>query len=316
MHPYSSGQERYEQPPATGMAGMEPGLGASTGMVLRRTEHQALYLQFQNRYPLGALISELLQIQDGKFIVRVQAQVGGSTLSTGLSAAYTPEMAEDQARLRALEVLGVYPTSGFSTQEVKAELISGPRALAGPPNAQFQPQAPHYSQGQLAASPYPVEATPAHYSQAAMSSPPSTSDPVALLQSELDWAAEPEQMPLERPHPGTESQQLPVFPGRNPESSLKPSPANPPKRSNRPDSESGAAKAASAKPPKSQPVDLSDVIAQTSVEVKRLQWTEAQGRQYLQKKYGKRSRQQLTDEELIDFLQFLETQPTPSQALF
>ncbi len=56
------------------------------------------------------------------------------------------------------------------------------------------------------------------------------------------------------------------------------------------------------------PVDLSDVIAQTDVELTRLGWTSAQGREYLEKTYGKRSRQQLTDEELMSFLLHLEEQ--------
>lgn len=53
-------------------------------------------------------------------------------------------------------------------------------------------------------------------------------------------------------------------------------------------------------------IDLSDVIAQTDVELTRLGWTNVQGREYLEKTYGKRSRQQLTDEELMSFLLYLE----------
>ncbi len=56
------------------------------------------------------------------------------------------------------------------------------------------------------------------------------------------------------------------------------------------------------------PVDLSDVIAQTSIELTRLGWTSEQGREYLEKTYGKRSRQQLTDDELMSFLLHLEEQ--------
>lgn len=56
------------------------------------------------------------------------------------------------------------------------------------------------------------------------------------------------------------------------------------------------------------PVNLSDVIAQTDVELMRLGWTSMQGREYLEKTYGKRSRQHLTDEELLGFLLYLEDQ--------
>jgi hypothetical protein len=60
------------------------------------------------------------------------------------------------------------------------------------------------------------------------------------------------------------------------------------------------------------PVDLSDVIAQIDVEMARLGWSSQQGREYLEQTYGKRSRQQLSDEELVGFLLHLESQPTPA----
>ena len=60
------------------------------------------------------------------------------------------------------------------------------------------------------------------------------------------------------------------------------------------------------------PVDLSDVIAQTDVEMARLGWSSLQGRTYLEQTFNKRSRQQLTDEELLTFLLYLESQATPS----
>nr|WP_278003623.1 hypothetical protein [Nodosilinea sp. TSF1-S3] len=58
-------------------------------------------------------------------------------------------------------------------------------------------------------------------------------------------------------------------------------------------------------------VDLSDIIAQTDVELQRLGWGVNQGREFLEKTYGKRSRHDLTDDELLEFLLFLETQPSP-----
>jgi hypothetical protein len=60
--------------------------------------------KFRSRYPQGSLISELLQIDHGKYIVRVSIILEGKTL-TGLAAMDTVEAAEDQARLRALALL-------------------------------------------------------------------------------------------------------------------------------------------------------------------------------------------------------------------
>jgi hypothetical protein len=62
---------------------------------------------------------------------------------------------------------------------------------------------------------------------------------------------------------------------------------------------------------KAEPVDLSDVIAKTDVELQRLGWTPEQGREHLIKTYGKRGRTLLTEEELHGFLQYLQSQPDP-----
>jgi formylglycine-generating enzyme required for sulfatase activity len=59
------------------------------------------------------------------------------------------------------------------------------------------------------------------------------------------------------------------------------------------------------------PIEFSDLIARTNVELKRLGWTNQQGRDYLLKTYGKRSRQLLSDAELLDFLHHLESEPSP-----
>ncbi|BDM78138.1 hypothetical protein [Acaryochloris marina] len=64
------------------------------------------------------------------------------------------------------------------------------------------------------------------------------------------------------------------------------------------------------------PLDLSDIIAQTDVELKRLGWTSTQGRQHLQQTYNKRSRQHLTDQELLEFLDFLQSQANIDEAPF
>lgn len=58
--------------------------------------------------------------------------------------------------------------------------------------------------------------------------------------------------------------------------------------------------------------DLSDVIAQTDVEMKRVGWTPNQGRDYLVKTFGKRSRQLLEPHELMQFLRHLQQQTTRS----
>ncbi|NJO86186.1 MAG: hypothetical protein HC818_06240 [Synechococcaceae cyanobacterium RM1_1_27] len=61
--------------------------------------------------------------------------------------------------------------------------------------------------------------------------------------------------------------------------------------------------------------DLSDVIAQTDVEMKRVGWTSSEGRDYLLRAFGKKSRQLLEPRELLQFLQHLQQQPTRSPSI-
>ncbi|MEH2154774.1 hypothetical protein [Nostoc sp.] len=49
-----------------------------------------------------------------------------------------------------------------------------------------------------------------------------------------------------------------------------------------------------------------ELINQTDAEMQRLGWTEDQGREHLMKFYGKRSRSLLTQDELDNFLLYLQ----------
>ncbi|MEH2138902.1 hypothetical protein [Nostoc sp.] len=49
-----------------------------------------------------------------------------------------------------------------------------------------------------------------------------------------------------------------------------------------------------------------DLMKQTDAQMQRLGWTVDQGREHLQKFYGVRSRSLLTEEELDDFLLYLQ----------
>ncbi len=61
-----------------------------------------------------------------------------------------------------------------------------------------------------------------------------------------------------------------------------------------------------------EPVNFSEVIAQIDVEMQRLGCTTKQGREHLKRNYGKRSHTLLTEVELLDFLQYLASQPLPT----
>ena len=59
-----------------------------------------------------------------------------------------------------------------------------------------------------------------------------------------------------------------------------------------------------------QKVSLKVLIAQTDRYLAQLNWTPEQGKEYLQQRYGKRSRLQLTDTEILDFIDYLKLQLT------
>ncbi|PSB24164.1 hypothetical protein [Stenomitos frigidus] len=59
--------------------------------------------------------------------------------------------------------------------------------------------------------------------------------------------------------------------------------------------------------------DLSSLISQIGVEIDRIGWSKRQGSTYLQKTYGKKTRSELTDDELEDFLTYLNTQPSAGE---
>lgn len=244
-----------------------------------------MYSQLQSRYPRASLVSELLQFQNGSYVVRAVVQVGEVTITSGMAASPSIEEAEDQARLRALAVLGIYPLG-----HLQAPLI-------------VQADAPSHEQKPLLNQPAQLsldQSTPAPRN------PASTEPPASLLSGGYP---DPEEDVQE----GLKSLEV-ISPTRG-ESKF----SDPQSRNRRNDKANQGLKPdqngrqhlktalqAEARP---APVDLSDTIAQTSVELKRLGWSDVQGRNYLQQTYGKRSRSSLTDEELLEFLQHLQAQP-------
>ncbi|TVQ42473.1 MAG: hypothetical protein EA365_15200 [Gloeocapsa sp. DLM2.Bin57] len=170
--------------------------------------------QFRRKYPQGSLISELVSTKHGKYVVKVTVESEGKILSTALAGDYTVELAEDQARERALAILDL------SIVAPESPLVN-------------------------------------------FSSPPPSS---AVIPS----------FPLEDP---------PTIPPRV-ETPPTPSPV-----------------------PESNDF-VSDTIAEINLQMERLAWTREQGKDYLLKTYGKKSRHLLSDQELVEFLNYLKSQPS------
>jgi len=195
---------------------------------------ELMLASFRETYPMGSIITELLRVEEGIYIVKAQVAVNTIILGTGLAGASRVEEAEEAALKRALS------HAGFSQ--------------------------PHFK-------PLPYPGIPTSNGQAGLRYDPSSVSPA------------PDPKPDPRPEPRLESRPEPRL-------EAKPDP--------KPIPDSG------------DPEDLSEIIAQTSVEMERVGWTATKGREYIKRVYGKEARSQLTREELRGFLQHLRQQPTPS----
>ncbi|MEL6816708.1 MAG: hypothetical protein AAFP03_18155 [Cyanobacteria bacterium J06598_3] len=237
--------------------------------------------QFKAHYPNAALISDLVSTHEGQYVVRTAVVQKGETLATGLAANAVVQVAEDQARDRAIALLGI-------------TLISSPTPVAPAKATASTPAS-------TPAAPQPAPPKPT--AEPSITPPPKPAEQTSQTQTTL-LAPEPDTAfqitPDEVPPPSAEEDFGPPIDAIV-ESANNDAPSTPAKPS-------AAAIALENLSTSSSPVDLSDVIAQTDVELTRLGWSSTQGREYLEKTYGKRSRQQLTDDELMSFLLYLEDQ--------
>jgi len=273
--------------------------------------------QFQSLYPNGSLTSELVDIFQGKYIVRASVQIDGVTRATGLAAAETVEAAEDHARTRALMVLGV--SSSLQTQ---AESSPKP-TIPVQPNPVINTTVGVDESTHSSTKDQDLELTT---SKTEISLPTSSSKNIETDLLATQSVSTDTYIPDFSPS-------LPLTPSREP-AFIPPADNLETEVSHQPETPAFSGMAASNVTPftprnysssettttptttskrkkKAEPVDLSDVIAKTDVELQRLGWTPEQGREHLIKTYGKRGRTLLTEEELHSFLQYLQSQPDP-----
>ncbi|WP_315791834.1 hypothetical protein [Fischerella sp. JS2] len=283
--------------------------------------------QLQSLYPTASLISELVQIDHGKYIVRASVQIEGITRATGMAAASTVEEAEDQARSRALMVLGITTTPQVQMESLsEAKSVTEAKTTRNSDVAETEENVPtslHPRVSVSAFTPTPID-TPNLETQASTPITPTVSATPTIdtnsqeFEQNLAVSANPQlHLDIQPEDFGvisssqSENQPLPEISSSN----VTPFPQRSHNK-NTPTEEVVATPAPTTrKKKKSEPVDQSDDIAKIGVEMQRLGWTTEQGRDYLIQTYGKRSRHLLDSEELRDFLKYLESQPTPIDPL-
>ncbi len=250
--------------------------------------------KLRQRYPQVALISELVQIDHGKYIVKAIVKIEGKTVVTGLAAADTVEIAEDRARERALLLLEAENTPDLQlVEKVSPNNISLPEDLPKTvpstkkstktakvteiprPEAKIEPELPQ------------VKDIPPAKIEPEL---PQVKDiPPAKIEPELPQVKD---IPLPEPEPlllEMETDNYSLLSELPEEASLT-----------------------EEEPPAPEPVvvipeeiDYSVLKTKIDVEMKRLAWTTEKGREYLISSYGKKSRLLLTNEELLEFYNYL-----------
>lgn len=265
--------------------------------------------QFRALYPTGQLICELLTIHHGKFVVRCLVQVDGKTLATGMSAAESVEDAEDRARLRSLALLAFAAPIPAPIEPVP---VPAPVAAAVPiPAPAIEP----------VAVPAPVAAVPALAPLPVLEMP--VADKIAIphqsnfVNTESKFNEEPI-APVPEPVPPTVDRVDAGFSPKQLDSDawLSSSYGEPlpelevPSVSDRELSQ-GAAEVRELQPiamgiPSDSIEDASDTIAQIDAILMRLKWKKTQESDCLKHNYGVSSQRELSNEQLVDFLEYLE----------
>jgi hypothetical protein len=275
----------------------------------KELEKVTMLQKLRQRYPQVALISELVQIDHGKYIVRAIIEIEGKTVVTGLAAADTVEIAEDRARERALLLLEAentpdlqlvekvspnnislpsdlpktVPSTKKSTKTAKVTEIPRPEAKIEPELPQVQDIPPAKIELEL---PQVQDIPPAKIE---LELPQVQDIPPAKIELELPQVKD---IPLPEPEPlllETETDNYSLLSELPEEASLT-----------------------EEEPPAPEPVvvipeeiDYSVLKTKIDVEMKRLAWTTEKGREYLISTYGKKSRLLLTNEELLEFYNYL-----------
>jgi hypothetical protein len=292
---------------------------ASSPVGSNRSTLSMLLSQFQTRYPTAYLTAELLMIHEGSYVVRALVQIDGVAIASSMATNPDIEQAEDRAKVRVLELLiqssAANPSilsSGILPNEILSDgILSDGAGRSMPLISELSSEItsseittdipPLVSEDFLAMT---LETSPnlgTNWSDLPLSDPIEPEEPEDSLPPEVEIA--PDQMLW------TQDSMIQTSDSVQDEGLELPPDYSTSMVAPLPPAESSPVSTTST-------IDLSDAIAQTTVELKRLGWTNAQGRNHLDQTYGKRSRQQLTDAELLDFLAYLESQPSPSQTPF
>ncbi|MEG4807074.1 hypothetical protein QUA82_04500 [Microcoleus sp. F8-D3] len=276
-----------------------------------------MFAEFRALYPAGQLICELLTVHHGKFVVRCLVQVDGKTLATAMSAAESVEGAEDRARLRAIAVLGfAAPDPAIASVDPAPVAPVAPAAAVAaipPPPAVPVPVGPTSVPLPVLEMPVADKLPESHQSNFVKTEAKLNEEPIApvpeplpptvdrgeatgFVPKQLDsdaWLSSSYGEPIAQLDVPTGSQSEPL---------------------------QGAAEVRELQPialgiPSDAIEDDSDTIAQIDGILKRQRWNKKTETDCLEQLYGKSSQRELSSEQLVDLLEYLEIYSRTSEEI-
>lgn len=246
-----------------------------------------------------ALISEFVTIDHGKYIVKVTVIQEEVILGSALAAAETVEKAEDKARERAIKLVN-WCKNQINEDITSQTPIISPKTLKKDPVIvktdleipKAQPTPPPIIEELPEESQFIEENEDLWAEYETQDTKENPTEINTLLTENDDLPLEMEDIPLFESSSNQNNQDIIAgdniiqFPHFNDPDSIEPTlPLE-----------------------YSDILDFSQIIDQTTIEMKRLEWTQEQGKKYLLETYGKKSRHLLSDHELIEFLNYLKSQ--------
>lgn len=309
-----------------------------------------MFTLFRAQYPTGSLISELLLVDRKTYIVRALVQVGGVTMASGMAAAPSIEQAEDQARQRAIAVLGIQIVSPPAPTLDPSTTVSQPKQTVNhshPPtttvststqDSSFDHQSSHETVAADASitSNSNSDTTGDRLATAVQLRSPQVeqdadatgdhSDPtVAHLSDAEIWSASYDRQSSQTDPDGmsdeTTQASLRTFDYLEVSNSIT---VELERVGWDEEKEKDYLQRFYGQRERSllgndellEFLHYLQAYSQTTQELKRLDWTEKQGREHLEQTYNQRSRVLLSCQQLQEFLDYLQSQPQPNQGLF
>lgn len=239
-----------------------------------------------------ALVSNFVTVDHGKYIVKVSVYGNGVILGAALASAYTVEEAEDEARKRAMALINIGISSKITPKKDSVKVKTQIKPVEVVKKAEEEVITPNVSD--------------------LWENIPSFTETEASIKNDNNVENTSELMvdkfPKEKKEMIKNEETINLF--NSDDISQNNNSEDDVILSSPSESQENLFSDSNVTLPldNTEIVDFSQIIDQTTIEMKRLQWTQDEGKKYLLETYGKKSRHLLSDNELIEFLKYLKTQ--------